>query len=428
MKVSTINKKYFTKDDGTPLFLVGSYDMALILLGVKLWRPLLNSMANKANYLRIVTMGQDGETPFNTYPRVPGSGKTSNGIEGKFNLDTFNFKFFRQLKLFLTKAKECGVYVHLSLFNEIFVKNKVGCGFKRNYFGNGNNINVSEIGNVDRNNDGDGTDGDEFYDVAALKGQAVIPQRLAVARLQKKYVDKVINIAKMFDNVFFEVGNEVLAPDWVQYWVTYISARSSLPITIPSESFRGTSVNLDGICHHRVRYDYQNGLDILVGLDSDGDAASYDQANPDFNRDAAWKTFLSGHSILGNYAENIIRKQTSTGIVYSYDSRLTEQFKYFGYLQKFINESGFNMLRARYNKSVTNSEYCMANIGKQYLVYLENKSSCTVNLTRFAYRFKVSWYNSKNGTFITAPLIKGGKTQTFTAPVGCDVLFLAKKF
>jgi hypothetical protein len=430
MKVCEANKKYFAKDDGTPLFFASSYDYSPIVFGKDLWTPLLNAMGNKGNYVRIGCMGQDGKSPdykFFTYKRVAGYGKTKNGWNDKFDLTQFDPVFFKQLKQFLVLAKSLNIYVHLSLFNEIFIKNKPGCGFNRHYFGNGNHINTNLVGNVDRDNDGDGTGSNEFYDVDALKGTTSDTKRLAVAMLQKKYVDKVIALASKFDNVFFEIGNEVLAKDWSYWWVSYIGGKTTIPVTIPSESYATVTNKLDGVCYHRIKYDYGTSYPIMVGLDSDGDADSYDQASPDVNRDGAWRTFLTGHGILGNYAETIIRKSTSSGVVYSNDSRLSAQFAYFGFLQKFINESGFKFEQASFRSDVSYGLPCLANVGNQYVVYLGNAKSANINLTGYNYKFKVRWYSTKSGAFSTITKIAGGSKKTFEAPNGFDVLFLDKK-
>lgn len=417
MKVSTINKKYFTKDDGTPLFFASSYDHSPLALGAGFWIPWLNDMSKGGNYARIACMAQTGSYKMHTYQQVG----------DKFNLTVFNPAWFKQLRAFIVAAKAAGIYVHLSLFNEIFIKKKTGCGFARHYFGNGNHINKDLIDDVDRNHDGDGTDSNEFYDVAALKGHAVDSQRSNVAKLQKKYVDKIIKIAGDYDNVFFEVGNEVLAKDWVQYWVEYIKSKSSIPVTVPSESYNEDQPGVDGVAYHRIQYAHGTNYNILVGLDSDGDADSYDQADPEVNRKGAWKTFTTGHSILGNYAETIIRKPVGDGFVYSNDPRLSKQFTYFGYLQKFITESKFKFELAKYNTQVSSSLYCMADVGKQYVVYLEIDHACTVNLIDYAYKFRVRWFNSKTGEFSVSTKINGGRMQSFVAPSGFDVLFLDKK-
>lgn len=416
MKVSTTNKKYLTTDLGIPLFFASSYDHSPICLGSDLWTGLLNDMSKGGNYIRIACMAQTGNYKYHTYKKVG----------DKFDLTKFNPVWFAQLKLFISEAKAAGIYVHLSLFNEIFIKKKAGMGFSRHYFGNGNHVNQSLIGNVDKNNDGDGTHSDEFYDISALTGRIPIQERMNVAMLQKKYVNKIIKIANAYDNVFFEVGNEVLAPDWVEYWVQYIKQRSALPVTVPSESYNGNTTS-DGVCYHRINYTYGINYPTLVGLDSDGDADTYDQADPEVNRIGAWKTFTTGHSILANYAEVIIRKSSGGSFVYSNDPRLSKQFTYFGYLQKFIKESKFMFDSASYDKSVSSSMYCLANKGNQYVIFLDNDSTCTVDLSGFSYKFKARWFNSKTGEFSIVVKVVGGRVQSFVAPPGFDVLFIEKK-
>src|SRR5215475_1796239 len=221
------NPHYFQDPRGEPIFLVGPY----AFLGS------LSLLKGKSNYIRLGVDGTDvplQRKPRNPWPRVPGSGTTSTGIEGKFDLTKFDDDYFAELRNFIIAAQEAQIYVHISLFNEIFVKFKPKCcGFGRHPFGNGNHVNENLIGSVDRNNDLSGKGSNEFYDADALWGRTSDPLRLAVAELQKKYVEKVLVETRDFPNVFYEIGNEISAfHDWFAYWISFIRARASNPISV----------------------------------------------------------------------------------------------------------------------------------------------------------------------------------------------------
>lgn len=384
---------YLATDAGKPIFLVGSYDYSPIHLGIAFWTPWLNSMTGKANYVRVGLSGIDSATNLNPYQRVPGHGKTSGGYGNKFDLTLFNQTFFNQFRKFLTLANTNGVIVHVSLFNEIFVKLKAGCGFARNPFGNGNHINQALVGDVDRNHDGDGTDYNEFYDLEALQGKTKDKQRLAVAKLQKDFVTKIVGIGKAFPNVFYEVGNEVSNMNWTQYWVSFLAGQTAAPVTVnsPSMSYKAASPT-KGLTYHRIDYNFAAGQGVVRGLDSDG--AGIDEASVDVNRDIAWTSLTSGFGLYGNYVEKIIRIPIPTGFKFSNDKRLLDQYFYDGHLQDILTQTNAHLGIMKPHPELVGGKSCIANPGKQYLIYPRTATTLMVNLKAYTGKFRFRVYNS----------------------------------
>lgn len=403
---------YLATDDGTPIFLVGSYDYSPIHLGEAFWVPWLTDMKNKANYVRIGVSGIKGNK-VNPYIE----------IGGKFDLTKYNSAFFKQLKKFLKMANESGIYVHVSLFNEIFIKDKSGCGFPRNPFGNGNHVNQALVGDVDRNHNNSGMESNEFYDLTALNGATADKQRLAVAKLQKDFVTKVVTIGNAFPNVFFEVGNENSDMNWVQYWANFISGITTNPVTVnsPSMGYKSVSPN-KGLTYHRIDYHFAEGQGVVRGLDSDG--AGINPADSDLNRNIAWKSLTSGFGIYANYAELILRKSTPDGWAYSGSRSFLDQCYYFDILLEILSKTKARLGVMTPHPEVAGGRPCISKLGKQYLVYSDGALSCTVDLTKYVGQFRVQVYNHSSGAMVSDKKVSAGSIVIPTV-VG-QVVFIKK--
>ena len=84
--------------------------------------------------------------------------------------------------------------------------------------------------------------------------------------------------------------------------------------------------------------------------------------------------------------------------------------------------------------------YCLANEGKEYLIYLPSSNkilhrffqlvgmneTVTVNLSATSERFNVEWFNPRTGETIDGGTISGGVSRSFTAPFRGDaVLYIS---
>lgn len=427
------NPHYLQDANGNSIFLVGPYDYSPVHNRPTFWQSLLDVLSGNTNYVRIGVSGMDiPGAKLNPYVRVPYSGETNNGIPGKFDLTQFDQVFFNNLNNFIATAEAKGIFVHISFFNEIFIKYKPSCcGFGRHPFGNGNHINADLIGNVDRNGDLNGRASNEFYDVEALYGKTSNPKRLAVASLQRKFMEKVLSETSQFSNVFCEIGNEISAPaGWIAYWVDFIRARADNPITVNDAHDRrfNPSSNpkspVEGATYHGavVRGDNLGSVwpstaydkNKLLGADTDG---SSQQANPDRNREGAWLTFVSGGGLWADYAEKITHPPDNP--------TLQLEATYVGYLLDFIKTRKVKFWDMSPHNELTNKGKVLAKPGVEYVIYFTKGGSVTVDLSDVTGSFKVEWYNPRTGDFSSPITTMGGGSPTFTSPDSNDwVLYI----
>jgi hypothetical protein len=77
-----------------------------------------------------------------------------------------------------------------------------------------------------------------------------------------------------------------------------------------------------------------------------------------------------------------------------------------------------NLAEMTPSREISNTGYCLANHGKEYLVFQSDKGEFTVNLSDAAGQFSVEWFNITNGATEPAKQVAGGAVRTFTTPFG----------
>jgi hypothetical protein len=70
------------------------------------------------------------------------------------------------------------------------------------------------------------------------------------------------------------------------------------------------------------------------------------------------------------------------------------------------------------SREISNTGYCLANRGKEYLVFQSDRGEFTVNLSDAAGAFSVEWFNITTSAMTPEKQVAGGAVQTFTTPFG----------
>jgi len=77
------------------------------------------------------------------------------------------------------------------------------------------------------------------------------------------------------------------------------------------------------------------------------------------------------------------------------------------------------------NNELASSTYCLANPGKEYLIYLPKGGEVTVDLSAAKGKFAVEWCHPVTGTVTPGELVEGESKRSFTSPIpGEAVLYL----
>jgi hypothetical protein len=432
LRVSGINPRYFTDNSGKAVYLTGShtwnnfvnmgptqppeeFDFPFYLEWMKkynhnfirLWTwELLNwdthGIRKKAAQVNMVS-------PHTWMRTGPG-----NAIDGKlrFDLKKHNPVYFERLKQRVKLAADYGIYVSIMLFEGW------GLQFSPNAFENhpfhpDNNINGID---GDLNNDGKG------IEIHTLSDDSV-------TAIQKDYVQRVIETVNEFDNVLFEISNESHPPStgWQYHMIAFIK---NLENKLPKQHPVGMTFQYKGGSNEIL---FQSPADWISpnregGYRDNpppGDGSKVIITDTDHlwgiggNKQWVWKSFLRGLNpiFMDPYHCKILRL--------SFDSFWSEPLrKSMGY--SLMIAQRIDLINMVPEPDLASSTFCLANEGKEYLVYLPEGPDVVVDLNGFPGLYETEWFDPDNGVFNKAEPVEGGKKLSMTSPFGISdaVLYL----
>ncbi|MBS1573789.1 MAG: hypothetical protein JST09_00680 [Bacteroidetes bacterium] len=428
LRINKINPLYFTDDNGAAIYLTGSHTWSdmLDMTGPHGYQDaskdsFLDWIASYGhNFTRLWAFENDGFvfTDIGPEPYVrTGPGLTKDG-KPKYDLTQFNQEYFDRLRSKVSAAKDRGIYVSIVFFGHS------GNLLADTYFKKENNIN--------------GIDGDPDNDGYAIETrQLKIP---AVTAIQDAYVKKVIETVNNFDNVLYEIAceSDLTTTEW-QYH--FINLAREYELKFPKQHLIGMSS--DG--------GYGPGDDTKRLFDSpadwiapgwDGNKTSSYMSNPPAatgkkiimvdtdhlwgvggDSKWVWKTFMRGQhpSYMDPYIEDDPRAtlKVSEG---QFDSARVAMGQTLSLARQLNLQAMFP------HNDLASTSYCLANPGKEYVVYLPEGGEATVDLTNAKGKFKVRWITPVEGKIIKTKKISGGSKITMNAPFNGDaVLHIVSK-
>ena len=86
-----------------------------------------------------------------------------------------------------------------------------------------------------------------------------------------------------------------------------------------------------------------------------------------------------------------------------------------------------DMNRTFPSRTISSSRYCLANAGREYLIYQPEAGQFQVDLTGARGPFAVSWFNPNTGETIPGVSFSGGKPIDFTPPYLGEIVLHLKK-
>jgi len=447
LKVHPSNPRYFTDGTGNAIYLTGSHTWSNFKdMGKIDPPPAFNFEAyldfmqqHNHNFIRMWTWElsvytYDGKLTYaEPFPwRRTGPG-TALDDKPKFDLKQFNRGYFERLCSRVMAAGERGMYVSIMLFE--------GHGLHASltpWCWDGHPFNVNNnINGIDGDLDGDG----RGLETHALK----IP---GITALQEAYVRKVIDTVNDLDNVLYEITNEsgAYSTEWQYHMIDYIhkyerDKPKQHPVGMTfqyAREHRGTNANLfnspadwispgpdDG---YRDNPPVADGSKVIL---SDTDhlwGIGGDQA-------WVWKSFCRGlyPIFMDPYREvekdDVQGEQKTTWTdhlsdIPTLDSRWNPIRKNMGYTLTYANR--MNLAAMMPHNKLASTEYCIANPGAEYLIYLPDGGSVTVDLSDAQGELAVEWLNPSTGERISGGTTTGGGSREFTAPFNGDaVLYIS---
>jgi len=344
--------------------------------------------------------------------RRTGPGKALDG-HPKFDLKRFDPGYFDRLRSRIIAAGEQGIYVVVMLFQGFSVHKRPG---RNPWFGHPFNE-CNNINGIDGDVNGDG-DGREVHTLANRK----------VTDLQEGYVRKVIDTINDLDNVLYEVANEAgnYSTEWQYDMIRLIKKYEA---TKPKQHPVGMTVQIPG---------GHNNNEVLLNSPADWvspNAESGYRDNPPAadgrkvilsdtdhlwgvggnSREWVWKSFCRGLNpiYMDSYTDQET-KQLDKIVNREFDPRWESIRLAMGYARKLASTINLRAMVPR--NELASTGYCLADVGKEYLIYLPEGGSVTVDLRDVVGPVSVQWFNAKSGKSKTAEGTRGGAKRTLASP------------
>jgi hypothetical protein len=327
-----------------------------------------------------------------------------------FDLNRFDPAYFRLLRSRVLAARGRGLYVSVMLFEGHSLQHSdppwrwAGHPFHKD-----NNVN--------------GVDGDVDGDGMGVETHSWLGRDHPITRYQWAYVRKVVDTVGDLDNVLYEVANESHngSLEWQGHIVEYIhqyerSRRKQHPV--------GISVPWGGSFKPGVNAELlQSPADwIAPNFEAPGGYSYRDNPPPADGRRViisdtdhlwgasgdgvwVWKSFLRGLNVI-NYMEWPQLRDPSPTLA--------------GLRQAMRNTRAcserMDLAATTPRPDLASSTYCLANPGREYLVYVPEGGEVTVDLSTAAGELTVEWVNPRTGVATEAGTVEGGAVRSLNPP------------
>jgi hypothetical protein len=423
LRVHPTNPRYFTDGTGKAVYLTGSHTWTNFQDGgwqgssperpldysayldflqahnhnfIRLWTP-----ETAANHLKDGTWSWVDPVP---YLRTgPGEGL---GGKPRFNLTRLNPAYFNRLRQRVTAAGERGIYVSVMLFDVWGVGGYDNRGAWQGHpYHAQNNVN--------------GVNGDPDGDGKGLESHTL--QIPAITALQKAYVQKVVDTVKDLDNVLYEICNEDNARGNVEWQYAMINFIRSCEADKPKRHPVGMTIEMTGVNSALfsspadwISPNYGEDLPAATG----NKIIIYDTDHiwgEGGNQRWVWKTFTRGGNPI--YMDRIA---AVTGFPEGDLPVFGSARRAMGHTRTMADR--LNLADMVPRNDLASTQYCLANPGKEYLVYLPDGGEVTVDLSAASGTLTVEWMHPVEGTITPGEAVAGGGKQAFSAPFGGDAV------
>jgi len=339
-------------------------------------------------------------------------------LDGKprFDLTKFNPEYFDRLRTRVRAAGERGIYVSVMLFEGWGLRHgnrrsgtPDGWAYRGHPFHPDNNTNAIT---GDLNGDGN---------VLEIHSLAI----RSITALQEAYIRKVVDTVNDLDNVLFEVINEGGEKEW-NWWV--VKTIQDYERTKPKQH----PVGLTGHGGERTDSMLASSADWISPGGQDGyrdpapawDGKKVSLLDTDHiwgvggNHGWVWRSFLRGHNpiFMDPYDGSVLGNR--------FDPKFELLRRNMGYTLRYANKVNLAAMTPR--SELASTGFCLADPGKEYLVYLTDGGEVTVDLGAVSGELFVEWFNPRTGETTEGPRASGGRRQAFQPPFQGDAVLYLK--
>jgi len=430
LRVHPDNPRYFTDGSGRAIYLTGSHTWAALherrleetpVFDYTAWLDFMEK--HNHNFLRLWAWEQAAWMQFtdrkilyypNRYMRT-GPGEALDG-EPKFDLTKFNEEFFQRLRSRVIAAGERGIYVGVMLFQGFSLDKTRGKENGCNAF-NGHPMNINNnINGINGDPNGSGT-GNQVHTLD-------VPE---VTTLQEEFVKKVINTLNDLDNVLWEISNEShgQSVEWHYHLINVIHEYEKTKPNQHPVGMTGAAIKNKSMFESAAEWIspvngniYKN--DPVVGDGSKVVIVDTDHIQP-WGTDPKWpwRCFMRGHNFIVMDPYMDARFDSPAAPVPEWNDIRRQM----GYTLRWARRIDLAAMTPK--NQLSSTEYCLANPGKEYLIYLPDGGSMSVDLSAASGELSAAWFNPATGEDIDAGKVAGGGKSEFTAPFdGHAVLYI----
>jgi uncharacterized protein DUF6298/collagenase-like protein with putative collagen-binding domain len=425
LRVLSSNPRYFGDGSGRAIYLTGSH-VWWSLIGGRTWRVdckrgsvyqfdydayLRGLTSHGHNFFRLWAIQHSAWRECGRLVRVgplpwlrTGPGRALDG-RPRFDLRRFDPAYFRRLRARVRAAGARGIYVSVMLFDGWSLQHAAGWRWRSHPFNRRNNVN--------------GIDGDLNHDGTGTEIQTL--RQPAVTRIQDRYVRTVVETVGDLDNVLYEVANE--AGDYSTAWQyhmlrlvkRYESRRGKRhPVGMTFQHAGGSNAALyrspaDWISPWGDTYlanpRTANGRKVVIADTDHICGLCVDPAFP-------WKAFVRGNNVL--FMDEFLATaesramRSAMGQARSYARRM-------------------NLAASRPEGGLSSTGYCLADLGREYLVYQPASGDFELDLRQASGSFEAEWFDPSRSRTIAVEAVTGGSMRRFTPPfAGPAILYLRK--
>ena len=441
LRVHPTNPRYFADAAGRAVYLVGSHTWANFQdIGFEGDKPfdydayLAFMEQHQFNFMRLWTWEHAAwatwspeKVIFGPMPyRRPGPGLALDG-KPKFDLDQFDEAYFDRMRARILKARDRGIYCAVMLFQAFsYARPKpsrhTGNPYPGHYYNARNNVKNLES---DKN-------GDSVLDL----------DDPAVRARQEAYVRKVVDTVNDLDNVLYEVINEGGTEGW-QFWVTRVvkdceaAKPKRHPVGITGQGAVKLPAALAGPCDW-----VSPGNGDMPGVKFNdfatklrGDPPAWWEKKPSVHDTDhiwghgidsrwVWKSFVRGH--------NVLFMDPWGPLPGWFDPRRNvPDYPDYPPARAAMRRTAalarrLDLAAALPHGELASSGFCLADRGKEYVVYLPTGDAARVDLSGAGGVFGVEWLNPVDGRPVPADRVEGGGWREFKSPLSGDVVLYLK--
>jgi hypothetical protein len=328
----------------------------------------------------------------------------------KFDLTKFNPAYFERLRQRVGDANDKGVYVSVMLFegwglthgNRRQTAASDGWAWRTHPFNPANNVNGLTIDGADE-----------------LSGRVHVLGNRRINDLQAAYVRKVIDTVNDLDNVLYEVINEGGQKDW-DWWVVrtvkeYEKAKPKQhPVGLTGHGAERLADMLaspadwvspgraDGYAEDPPPWDAKHGKVSILDTDHVWGVGG--------STDWVWKAFTRGHNpiFMDPYDGFVLDKpgEQERWDAVRYALGRTRQF-----------EEAVALSNVAPLPDLASSGYCLADPGREYIVYLPKGDTVTVDLTAATGPLVVQWLEADANNLQDGGQVAGGARRELKSPI-----------